>query len=142
MKGLKIAIEKSTVENTNFRKVVYTSSHSQLVLMCLQPKEEIGEEIEQAKVALSKESETLKAGALGTIVIDYQEDTFSLIGKDYNTASRRSKVQSINTINGDEDSVVSTSSSSVVFRLADVVEGMVSWGEHQKLYVHCKEVFS
>ena len=45
MKGLKIAIEKSTVENTNFRKVIYTSSHSQLVLMNLQPKEEIGEEI-------------------------------------------------------------------------------------------------
>ena len=45
MKGLKIAIEKSTIENTNFRKVVYTSLHSQLVLMCLQPKEEIGEEI-------------------------------------------------------------------------------------------------
>jgi mannose-6-phosphate isomerase-like protein (cupin superfamily) len=45
MKGLKIAIEKSTLENDNFRKVLYTSSHSQLVLMCLKPKEEIGEEI-------------------------------------------------------------------------------------------------
>ena len=45
MKGFKIAIEKSTLENNNFRKVLYTSSHSQLVLMCLKPKEEIGEEI-------------------------------------------------------------------------------------------------
>lgn len=47
MKGLKIAIEKSTLENDNFRKVLYTSSHSQLVLMCLKPKEEIGEEIHE-----------------------------------------------------------------------------------------------
>ena len=45
MKGFKIAIEKSTIENNNFRKVLYTSSHSQLVLMSLKPKEEIGEEI-------------------------------------------------------------------------------------------------
>ncbi|MDP1801504.1 MAG: cupin domain-containing protein [Bacteroidota bacterium] len=45
MKGFKIAIEKSTKENNNFRKVLYTSSHSQLVLMSLRPKEEIGEEV-------------------------------------------------------------------------------------------------
>ncbi len=45
MKGFKIAIERSTVENNNFRKVLYTSAHSQLVLMSLKPKEEIGEEI-------------------------------------------------------------------------------------------------
>jgi predicted NAD-dependent protein-ADP-ribosyltransferase YbiA (DUF1768 family) len=32
--------------------------------------EEIGEETQQAKIALTQESETLKAGALGTIVID------------------------------------------------------------------------
>ncbi len=44
MKGFKIAIEKATVENTNFRKVLYTSTHSQLVLMCLKPLEEIGME--------------------------------------------------------------------------------------------------
>ena len=45
MKGFKIEIEKATTENLNFRKVLYTSSHSQLVLMCLKPNEEIGEEI-------------------------------------------------------------------------------------------------
>lgn len=45
MKGYKIAIEKSTIENNNFRKVLYTSSHSQLVLMSLKPNEGIGEEI-------------------------------------------------------------------------------------------------
>ena len=45
MKGFKVAMETDTLGNTNFRKVLYTSKHSQLVLMCLQPKEEIGEEI-------------------------------------------------------------------------------------------------
>lgn len=45
MKGFKASIEKDTVENDNFRKVLYTSKHSQLVLMCLQPSEDIGFEI-------------------------------------------------------------------------------------------------
>lgn len=42
MKGYKGNIEKDTLENTNFRKVVYTAKHSQLVLMSLKPTEEIG----------------------------------------------------------------------------------------------------
>lgn len=44
-KGFKQNIEQATLENTNFRKVLYTSAHNQLVLMSLQPKEEIGSEI-------------------------------------------------------------------------------------------------
>ena len=44
MKGFVSNIEKDTLENENFRKVVYTSKHSQLVLMSLKPKEEIGME--------------------------------------------------------------------------------------------------
>lgn len=43
-KGYKDNIEKLTLENSNFRKVLYTGSHSQLVLMALKPKEEIGME--------------------------------------------------------------------------------------------------
>ena len=45
MKGYKDSIEKLTLENSNFRKVLYTSKHSQLVLMSLKPNEEIGMEI-------------------------------------------------------------------------------------------------
>jgi mannose-6-phosphate isomerase-like protein (cupin superfamily) len=45
MKGFNANIEKDTIENTNFRKVLYTSKHSQLVLMSLRPMEEIGMEI-------------------------------------------------------------------------------------------------
>ncbi len=44
MKGFKSNIEKDTIKNKNFRKVLYTSAHSQLLLMSLKPKEEIGAE--------------------------------------------------------------------------------------------------
>ncbi len=44
MKGFSENIEKLAVLNTNFRKVLYTAKHSQLVLMCLKPNEEIGME--------------------------------------------------------------------------------------------------
>ncbi|HEY8386834.1 MAG TPA: cupin domain-containing protein [Porticoccaceae bacterium] len=42
MKGYVQNIEKLTVENDNYRKVLYTGKHMQLVLMTLQPGEEIG----------------------------------------------------------------------------------------------------
>ncbi len=45
MKGFNANIEKETLENANFRKVLYTSKHSQLVLMSLKPNEEIGLEV-------------------------------------------------------------------------------------------------
>lgn len=45
MKGFNANIEKETLENKNFRKVLYTGKHSQLVLMSLVPNEEIGMEI-------------------------------------------------------------------------------------------------
>ena len=38
-------IEKQTLENTYFRQVLFTAKHSQLVLMCLRPGEEIGDEV-------------------------------------------------------------------------------------------------
>ena len=44
-KGYKNNIEKLTLENNNFRKVLYTGAHNQLVLMALKPGEEIGLEI-------------------------------------------------------------------------------------------------
>ena len=45
MKGYRGDIEKDTLENGNFRKVLYTGKHSQLVLMSLRPGEEIGMEV-------------------------------------------------------------------------------------------------
>lgn len=45
MKGYITNIEKETVENTDYRRVLYTSKNSQLVLMSIAPGEEIGEEV-------------------------------------------------------------------------------------------------
>jgi len=45
MQGFNDNIEKSTLGNDNFRKVLYTGKHSQLVLMSLKPGEDIGMEI-------------------------------------------------------------------------------------------------
>jgi mannose-6-phosphate isomerase-like protein (cupin superfamily) len=45
MTGYFGSIEKQTLENANFRKVLFTGKHAQLVLMCLQPGEEIGDEV-------------------------------------------------------------------------------------------------
>lgn len=42
MKGFNSNIEKDALANNNFRKVLYTGKYSQLVLMSLRPKEEIG----------------------------------------------------------------------------------------------------
>ncbi len=45
MKGYIENIEKVTVENELFRKVLYTARNSQLVLMSLKPGEDIGKEV-------------------------------------------------------------------------------------------------
>ena len=45
MKGFSTNIEKETLDNENFHRVLYTGKNSQLVLMSLKPKEEIGMEV-------------------------------------------------------------------------------------------------
>jgi mannose-6-phosphate isomerase-like protein (cupin superfamily) len=45
MEGIVVDIEKTTLKNDNFRKVLATGQHSQLVVMSLLPKEEIGFEV-------------------------------------------------------------------------------------------------
>ena len=45
MTGYVGPIEETTLKNNYFRKVLFTGKHSQLVVMCLQPGEEIGNEV-------------------------------------------------------------------------------------------------
>lgn len=45
MAGFVTNIEERTVQNDNFRRVIFTASHCQLVLMSLLPGEEIGSEV-------------------------------------------------------------------------------------------------
>jgi len=40
-------IEKLTIENNYFRNVILTTSNQQLVVMCIKPKEDIGEEVHE-----------------------------------------------------------------------------------------------
>lgn len=47
MQGFKTNIKTNTLENKNFRKVLYTGKHSQLVLMSLAPMEDIGSEVHE-----------------------------------------------------------------------------------------------
>lgn len=61
MKGFVANIEQLSLENTDFRRVLYTAKNSQLVLMCLQPNEDIGEEVHHLDQFLRIESGTGKA---------------------------------------------------------------------------------
>jgi mannose-6-phosphate isomerase-like protein (cupin superfamily) len=45
MAGYSVDIEKKTLANNYFRKVLFTGKHTQLVVMCLKPGEEIGNEV-------------------------------------------------------------------------------------------------
>lgn len=48
MTGFVQNIEQLALQNTNFRQVLYTAQHAQLVVMSLLPNEEIGEEVHES----------------------------------------------------------------------------------------------
>jgi mannose-6-phosphate isomerase-like protein (cupin superfamily) len=61
MKGFSIDLEKATLANENFRQVLYTAQHSQLVLMSLAPGQDIGEEVHTLDQFIRVEKGTGKA---------------------------------------------------------------------------------
>ncbi|HVY67787.1 MAG TPA: cupin domain-containing protein [Patescibacteria group bacterium] len=61
MNGYVDNIERLALENNNFRRVVYTAKHCQLVLMSLLPGEEIGEEVHEVDQFLRIEQGSGKA---------------------------------------------------------------------------------
>lgn len=75
MTGYVIDIEDKTLQNENFREVLYTAQHSQLVVMSLQPNEDIGMEVHEivdqfirieegeGKVILNGEEHSLSDGS-------------------------------------------------------------------------------
>ena len=67
MRGFVGNIEEETESNDFFRKVIFTAPHSQLVLMSLNPKEEIGEEVHDVDQFFRFEE------GEGKVVIDGQE---------------------------------------------------------------------
>jgi mannose-6-phosphate isomerase-like protein (cupin superfamily) len=72
MKGFIGNIEKDTLDNSNFRKVLYTGKYSQLVLMNLKPGEEIGEEVHADTDQFFRVDE-----GQGSVFIDDVETTIS-----------------------------------------------------------------
>ena len=68
MKGYIDDIEKATEDNTDYRRVLYTGKHLQLVLMALQPGEEIGEEVHEGHDQFFRFEE-----GRGELVIDGQK---------------------------------------------------------------------
>lgn len=72
MKGYITNIEKDSLENDNFRKVLYTAPHSQLVLMSLLPSEDIGAEVHELDQFIRVEAGEGKAVLNGveTVIAD------------------------------------------------------------------------
>ena len=71
-KGYVANIEKETLENENFRKVLYTAKHGQIVVMSVPPMVELGMEVHE----LSDQFFRIDSGE-GKVVIDGEE---SVIG--------------------------------------------------------------
>ena len=71
-------IEEATIANNDFRRVLYTGEHLQLVAMSLAPGEEIGEEVHEDRDQFFRFEE-----GKGVVVIDGQEnkveDNFAVI---------------------------------------------------------------
>jgi mannose-6-phosphate isomerase-like protein (cupin superfamily) len=71
-------IEEATIANNDFRRVLYTGEHLQLVLMSLAPGEEIGEEVHEDRDQFFRFEE-----GEGVVLIDGQEnkveDDFAVI---------------------------------------------------------------
>lgn len=68
MKGFIADIEDQTEDNRDFRRVVYTGPHMQLVLMSLAPGEELGEEVHETTDQFFRVEE-----GNGEVVIDGRE---------------------------------------------------------------------
>jgi len=67
-KGFIADIEDQTEENRDFRRVLYTGPHMQLVLMSLAPGEELGEEVHETTDQFFRVEE-----GRGEVVIDGRE---------------------------------------------------------------------
>jgi mannose-6-phosphate isomerase-like protein (cupin superfamily) len=71
MAGYVINIEQETVKNENFRKVLYTANYSQLVVMSLDPGEDIGEEVHGLDQFIRVEE------GEGKVILDGKESAFN-----------------------------------------------------------------
>ena len=92
MKGYLTNIERDTLENGDYRRVLFTGSHTQLVLMTLQPGEEIGREVHHGHDQFIR----VEAGT-GVVLLDGREHPLAAgsavvipSGVDHNVINRSS----------------------------------------------------
>ncbi|HPP19035.1 MAG TPA: cupin domain-containing protein [Candidatus Dojkabacteria bacterium] len=83
-------IQKKTLENTNFREVLYTGAHMQLVVMSLKPLEDIGMEVHpnvdqffriekgQAKVIMNGEETILTDDMVAIVPAGVQHNVINI----------------------------------------------------------------
>lgn len=72
MTGFSGNIEAITLKNTDFRHVLFTGQHAQLVVMCLKPHEEIGKETHEVTDQFFR----IESGE-GVVIIDGVEHRIS-----------------------------------------------------------------
>lgn len=77
-KGFDVDIEKDTVDNTDYRRVLFTTADMQLVLMSLKPEEEIGEETHDGAQFIRFEAGTGKA-IIGTREVQVKDGSAIVI---------------------------------------------------------------
>lgn len=94
-KGYKVNIEKLTIENEDFRRVLYTAENMQLVLMSLKPKEDIGEEVHE-------ENDQFFRFEKGEGVVIINETEYNISADDAVIVPKGSKHNVINTSDSEE----------------------------------------
>lgn len=72
MKGYHDDIERQTTDNSDFRRVLYTGGHLQLVLMTLHPGEEIGAEVHEDRDQFFRFEE-------GSGQVDIDDNTYDVV---------------------------------------------------------------
>lgn len=99
MKGYIANIAEATLENNNFRKVLYTGKNSQLVVMSINPGEEIGAEVHELDQFIRIES------GEGRVVLDGVEhivkDDYAIVipaGTDHNVINTSEESMKLYTV--------------------------------------------
>jgi len=101
-KGYKTNIENDTLINNNFRKVLYTGEHLQLVLMSLQTGEDIGKEVHEGIdqfIRIESGSGTAYINGIETQVKDGDAIVIPA-GAEHNITNTGSPIMKLHTIYG------------------------------------------
>mgnify|MGYP002640053015 FL=1 len=99
-KGFYTNIEKDTLENNSFRKVLYTGKYSQLVVMSLQPGEEIGAEVHETHDQFFRFEQGKGKVVIDETTYDVEDDDVIVVpgGSNHNVINTGEEVMKLYTI--------------------------------------------